>query len=68
MCPVTNRYITPYIDKNKQPIRIDDRVAQDIIKNSNEVLGAQNHGAKIIFPDVKTIYMALVEQIKHEKG
>jgi hypothetical protein len=32
MCPVMNRYITPYIDKNKQPIKIDDRVVQDIIK------------------------------------
>lgn len=29
MCPATERYLNAYIDRNKQPIRIDGRVAAD---------------------------------------
>lgn len=67
MCPVTDKYISPYIDKNKQPIKIDNRVIADVIKNAHEVLGIANRGAKIIFPDIKTIYATLVHQLEQEK-
>lgn len=67
MCPVTDKYISAYIDKNKQSIQIDGRVAADIIKNAHEVLGIFNRGAKVIFPDVKTIYTALVQQMAPEE-
>jgi hypothetical protein len=32
MCPTTDKYISPYLDKNKQPIKIDDRIAADVVK------------------------------------
>ena len=46
MCPATENYLTPYIDKNKQPIRIDGRVAADVEKNARNVLAWQNAGQK----------------------
>lgn len=64
MCPATEKYLTAYIDKNNQPIRIDDRIASDVIKNAREVLGMARRGAKVIFPDVFTIYRGLEQQLK----
>lgn len=66
MCPATEKYLTAYIDKNKQPIRIDDRVAADIEKNARAVLGMAKRGAKVIFPDVFKIYHGLEEQLVKE--
>lgn len=66
MCPATKKYLTAYIDKNKQPIRIDDRVATDIEKNARAVLGMAKRGAKVIFPDIFKIYHDLEEQLAKE--
>ena len=63
MCPVTERYLTAYIDKNDQPIRLDDRVVEDVTKNAREVLSIARRGAKIIFPDVFAIYQELERQL-----
>ncbi len=38
MCPATEKYLTPYIDKNRLPIWIDGRVAADVEKNARSVL------------------------------
>ena len=38
-----------------------------MVKNAHEVLGIANRGAKIIFPDIKTIYATLVHQLEQEK-
>ncbi|MCI6138505.1 type III toxin-antitoxin system CptIN family toxin [Clostridium sp.] len=62
MCPATNKYLTPYIDKNDCPIRIDNRVAADVIKNARDVLAMAKRGAKVIFPDVFKIYRGLEQQ------
>lgn len=59
MCPATEKYLTAYIDKNNQPIRIDERIAADVIKNAREVLSMAKRGAKVIFPDVFKIYRVL---------
>lgn len=63
MCPATEKYLTAYIDKNKQPIRIDSRVAADVEKNARIVLGMAKRGAKVIFPDVFKIFHNLEEQL-----
>lgn len=63
MCPATAKYLTPYIDKNNQPIRIDDRVAADVIKNAKDVLAMAKRGIKVIFPDVFSIYHSLEQQL-----
>ena len=64
MCPATEKYLTPYIDKNKQPIRIDGRVAADVEKNARSVLALAKRGAKVIFPDVFTIFQGLEQQLQ----
>lgn len=63
MCPATRDYLTAYIDKNKCPIRIDDRVAADIEKNARHVLAMAKRGAKVIFPDVFKIYRQLEQRM-----
>ena len=52
-------YLTAYIDKNNQPIRIDDRIAEEVIKNAREVLSMAKRGINVIFPDVFKIYREL---------
>ena len=66
MCPATEKYLTAYIDKNNQPIRIDDRIAADVVKNAHEVLSLAKRGAKVIFPDVFEIYSALERTLEIE--
>ena len=63
MCPATSKYLTPYIDKNNCPIRIDGRVAADVEKNARNVLAMAKRGAKVIFPDVFKIYHKLEQQL-----
>lgn len=63
MCPATSQYLTPYIDKNHCPIRIDNRVAADVMKNARDVLAMAKHGVKLIFPDVFKIYRSLEQQL-----
>ena len=64
MCPAIEKYLVPYIDKNRQPIRIDDRIAADIKKNAREVLAIARRGSKVIFPGVFQIYRGLEEQLR----
>ena len=68
MCPATEKYLKAYIDRNNQPIRIDDRVAADVVKNAREVLGLAKRGAKVIFPDVFKIYSNLERGLGIEKN
>ncbi len=59
MCPVTEPYLIAYINKNAEPIRLDDRIVADVTKNAHEVLAIARRGAKVIFPDVFKIYKEL---------
>lgn len=68
MCPATEQYLTPYIDKNEQPIRIDGRIAADVEKNARDVLAMAKRGAKVIFPDVFKIYHGLEQQFQKDNG
>ena len=64
MCPVIEGYLTAYLDKNHYPIRIDGRVAADVIKHAHNVLAMAKRGAKLIFPDVFKIYHELERQLQ----
>ena len=68
MCPATEKYLTAYIDKNNRPIRIDNRIAADVVTNAREVLSMAKRGAKVIFPDVFKIYCELVRQLSIENN
>ena len=67
MCPTIECYLTPYTDKNNQPIRIDDRTAADVRRHAQEVLALAKRGAKVIFPDVFTIYRSLEKQLTEKE-
>ena len=67
MCPATEQYLTAYIDKNCTPIRIDNRIAADVIKNARDVLAMAKRGAKVVFSDVFTIYNALALQLQKDQ-
>lgn len=67
MCPATDRYLTAYIDKNNCPIRIDGRIAADVIHHARGVLAMAKRGAKVIFPDVFSIYQELERQLQQKK-
>lgn len=65
MCPVTDRYIQEiYKDQHNNPIYIDNRIVADVVKHAQEVLAKNKRGANLIFPDVKTIYNTLVQQLE----
>ena len=49
MCPVTEPYLIAYINKNSEPICLDDRIVADVTKNAREVLAIARRGAKVIF-------------------
>lgn len=68
MCPATEKYLIPYIDKNKQPIRIDGRVAADVEKNARNVLALAKRGSKVIFPDVFAIFQGLEQQLQQAEA
>ena len=67
MCPVTDKYLIPYIDKKNQPVRIDNRIAARVTKNAQNVLEKAKHGVKVFYPDVFKIYKSLEELLLQEK-
>lgn len=68
MCPATEKYLIPYMDKNQQPIRIDGRVAADVEKNARNVLALAKRGANVIFPDVFAIFQVLEQQFQQAEA
>ena len=65
ICPVTEKYIQEiYVDKNNVPIKIDNRVVQDVISNARATLSKVERGAKLIFPDIASIKKVLLEDLK----
>lgn len=63
MCPVTETYLTAYINKNAEPICLDNRIVEDVTKNAREVLALARRGVKVIFPDVFKIYQELEQSL-----
>ena len=66
MCPATKDYLQAYIDKNNLPICIDNRISADVSKNARIALAMAKRGAKVIFPDIFTIYNKLEAVITGE--
>lgn len=68
ICPVTHKYIREvYVDKNNNPVQIDNRTVREVVKNAQEVIAKVNRGAVIVFPNIKTIYRELAAELKQEK-
>ena len=63
MCPATKDYLIAYTDKNNMPICIDGRIAADVSKNARTALAMARRGAKVIFPDIFTIYNVLEKRL-----
>lgn len=64
MCPATDKYLEPYIDKNNNPVRVDDRLARDVEENARKVLALAKRGSKVVFPDIFSIYDELKRNIE----
>ena len=68
MCPVTEKYIKEiYVDKNNNPIMIDNRVAQDVISNAKATLAKVKRGAKLVFTKIKEIEKVLSAELEADK-
>jgi len=61
MCPATQKYIREiYIDKNNNPVMIDNRVVQDVVSNARATLAKVTRGATLMFTkaiDIKEILL-----------
>ena len=66
MCPVTDKYIREiYVDKNNNPVKIDNRIVEDVVSNAKDVLAKVNRGAKLIFTDALAIKRTLLAELKN---
>ena len=64
ICPATCKYINNvYIDKNNVPIRIDNRVARDIVSNSKAVLAKVARGSRLVFSKALEIKSVLLMEL-----
>jgi hypothetical protein len=69
MCPATKKYIDEiYIDKNSNlHVATDNITEQNVISRAKRVLALNNQNKNpnylIIFPDVKSIYSALLTEL-----
>lgn len=68
MCPVIEKYMIAYIDKNQMPIRIDQRIEKDVIKYAKKALGIYRRGSNVIFPDIQKIYTELEIELHSENS
>lgn len=67
MHPTTEQYIKElYVDKHGVPVKIDDRIVEDVTRNAQEVLEQIQKGVPLVFPDVKKIYQTLEKQLERE--
>ena len=66
MFPITKDYIADvYIDKNtKKEVTIDPKISRDVQNNAREVLKLNSRGIPVIFPDVRKIKSALIQQLE----
>lgn len=69
MCPVTEKYINAvYIDtRAKMPVRLENPLAKTIETKAKSVLQKQRRGIPLIFSDVLTIEIKLIEQLEKDK-
>ncbi len=65
MFPVTKEYIESQYIKNKVPIRLSNKLQEEIIEKANKVLNLYNHGMKnIVFPNIDKILEQLIKMRK----
>ena len=62
MFPITKNYVESQYIRNKIPIRLSNKLQNEIIYKANKVLNLYNHGMKnIIFPDIDKILKQLLK-------
>lgn len=67
MCPIIDSYIkNEYIDLAADiPVRIDGAFEHELIEKAKRVLALQRKGVKLIFPDVLSIEVKLLNRINN---
>jgi hypothetical protein len=67
ICPVTKKYIREvYVDKNNNPVKIDNRIVRDVVSNAKVTLAKANRGAKIVFTKFQEIKNELLIELENE--
>ena len=62
MFPITKNYVESQYIRNKIPIRLSNKLQNEIIYKANKVLNLYKHGMKnIIFPDIDKILKQLLK-------
>ena len=63
MCPITEKYMkNEYLDSVANiPVRVDGRLEKELKDKAGKVLALQRKGAKLIFPDVRSIEQELLK-------
>lgn len=64
MCPVKDRYLIPYLEKNGNPVIIDNKLASKIKRKALSALIMTKNGHKVVYPDIMKIYAALDAETK----
>lgn len=52
MCPVTKEYVKSEYIFNGRPVSVHPKVEETLIRKARAVIAKNNHGLKLIFPDV----------------
>lgn len=68
MCPSSDKYLEPYLNKYSEPVQIDGILAEEIVKKAKQVLIRTRKGSKIVFPDIMKIYEKLSEDLRISKN
>lgn len=69
MCPVTHKYIREvYLDKNNNPVMIDNRIVQDVISNAKTTLAKVAKGSNLVFTKVMEIKEVLLAELKNNSA
>ena len=68
MLPGTKEYVESQYIKNKVPIRLSNKLQEEIIEKANKVLNLYNHGMKnIVFPNIDKILEQLIKMGKNKR-
>ncbi len=62
MCPVTEKYIEPYVMANNEPVNISGNIAEDIRKKVKKIVKKSRVGVRVTYADVMTMYRCLLEE------
>lgn len=68
MCPTTEKYMIPYMDRQNKPVRVSWGLAVEVQRNAADILALAKKGQSFIYPDIFKIYAELERQLREAAG